>query len=286
MEKSVYRIYNETLVECCDKSIKTAMIPEGVTRIAYSAFERCAVEEVFLPNSLKVIGHSAFSDCEKLKKVHFGNNLELIAQRAFDDCYSLKSVELPSSLKTLGEAAWPFVDEIKIPHLVDGLAESFSLYSPCNQRPTYTLKLIIGENIIRMPRWMEATGSFAGHILSCCDSSNPDYQEEKKRSFCFANGLRFQILSAAEIYLDAVKSNETTTANEAKIFLQKEGAKAIILLAEDMSMFAKLLREDVFSFNSMYKAWETLSKNGNPEFSAYLLQYMRRTDRASIDITL
>lgn len=286
MEKSVYRIYNETLVECCDKSIKTAVIPEGVTRIAYSAFERCAVEEVFLPNSLKVIGYSAFSDCEKLKKVHFGNNLELIAQRAFDDCYSLKSVELPSSLKTLGEAAWPFVDEIKIPHLVDGLAESFSLYSPCNQRPTYTLKLVIGENIIRMPRWMEATDSFAEHILSCCDSSNPNYQEEKKRSFCFANGLRLQVLSAAEMYLRAVESNESTVVSETKMFLQKEGAKAIIFLSEDIPMLAKLLRKDMFSFNSIYEAWKILSKNENPELSAYLLQYMQKNDRTSIDVAL
>ena len=46
-----------------DSGIKKITVEEGVTSIADEAFFACSATEVFLPNSLKKIGASAFYDC-------------------------------------------------------------------------------------------------------------------------------------------------------------------------------------------------------------------------------
>ena len=72
-------------------------IPEGVRVIRKSALFFCqSLKQVTLPDSLETIEESAFSYCENLEKVKFGKNLHEIGDRAFNGCKSLKEVQLPN----------------------------------------------------------------------------------------------------------------------------------------------------------------------------------------------
>lgn len=67
------------------------VIPEGITKIADSAFAGKNITKVILPNSLISIGANAFKNCTKLSDVIFPANLEQIGNSAFLGCTSMKN---------------------------------------------------------------------------------------------------------------------------------------------------------------------------------------------------
>ena len=82
------------------------VIPEGVTKIRDSAFEGWDFETVSLPSTLKEIGISAFSDCDKLKQVIIPDSVTKIGASAFSTCSALKCVYIPLSVTEIGEYAF------------------------------------------------------------------------------------------------------------------------------------------------------------------------------------
>lgn len=87
-------------------------IPNSVVVIGDSAFEDCrGLESVELSDSLKVIGNSAFELCTSIKTISLPMGLTTIGNRAFYNCWSLKSVEVPSSVTSIGQNALPEIPE-------------------------------------------------------------------------------------------------------------------------------------------------------------------------------
>lgn len=72
-------------------------IPDGVVHIGYGVFQRVPCEVVNMPNSVKSIGESAFSNCKMLTTVNLSNCLESIGLSAFYWCGKLKNIVLPES---------------------------------------------------------------------------------------------------------------------------------------------------------------------------------------------
>lgn len=62
----------------------TVTLPEGTVSVAERAFERCALEGVVLPDSLKVIGSYGFYGCQSLTFPNLPDSLEEIGMFAFD----------------------------------------------------------------------------------------------------------------------------------------------------------------------------------------------------------
>ena len=54
-------------------------------------FER----EVYLPESVKIIGPYAFHGCKNLERIHLPSHLYSIGEKAFARCYSMKQIEVP-----------------------------------------------------------------------------------------------------------------------------------------------------------------------------------------------
>lgn len=71
-------------------------------------FEWAGCKKVVIPDTVKIIGHSAFAYCEFLEEVEFAGEpqLELIDQWAFQDCRSLKSITIPASVETIAYGAF------------------------------------------------------------------------------------------------------------------------------------------------------------------------------------
>lgn len=61
-------------------------------------YNHTELEEIQLPNSLKVIDENAFRGCTNLKKIDMSNKLETINKYAFQGCKNLEKIQLPQTL--------------------------------------------------------------------------------------------------------------------------------------------------------------------------------------------
>ena len=93
---------------CCCPGAKTSItIPNSVTLIGESAFEDCSgLTSVEIPNSVTSIGEDAFRGCSGLTSVEIPNSVMSIDNGAFYDCNGLTSVEIPNSVTSIGSEAF------------------------------------------------------------------------------------------------------------------------------------------------------------------------------------
>lgn len=82
-------------------------IPDTVTVIGESAFEdNKSVELVVVPNSVKRIEPYAFWGCEKLDTVVLGKGLSEVGDFAFTKCTGLEQITIPSNITRIGMDAF------------------------------------------------------------------------------------------------------------------------------------------------------------------------------------
>lgn len=84
-------IMNETFVSC-DLSGQELVIPDGVTRIGYSAFYGSKVKNVTIGYGVTNIENSVFNVCTYLENVTIPSSVTNITSWSFNYCSSLKSV--------------------------------------------------------------------------------------------------------------------------------------------------------------------------------------------------
>lgn len=107
-------LYDKTgtiLVKCPVNYYKDeVVIPDGVKKIAETAFMSCHIKSVKFPDSLDLIEDRAFFCCDELESIDFGNSIFSIggmySDSVFSYCKSLKQITLPSQIKDIGERAF------------------------------------------------------------------------------------------------------------------------------------------------------------------------------------
>ena len=77
--------------------------PSGTGGSGELTFQPTALEEVYLPSTLRTIGNWAFQFCVNLKRIHFQEGLDSIGPGAFTYCLKLESLNLPASVRGFGE---------------------------------------------------------------------------------------------------------------------------------------------------------------------------------------
>ena len=87
-------------------NITSITLPNTVTSIGKSAFSQCGLTSITLPNSVTSIGESAFSQCNNLTSITLPNSVTSIGKSAFRQCGNLTSITLPNSVKSIGGAAF------------------------------------------------------------------------------------------------------------------------------------------------------------------------------------
>ena len=108
-----------------NKQIEEFTIPDSVTIIGDSAFFDCSgLTSVMIPNSVTSIGGAAFYDCSKLTSVTIGNSVTSIGRSAFVGCSSLTSIMIPNSVTSIG--SWAFygcsgLNSVTIPNSVTSI---------------------------------------------------------------------------------------------------------------------------------------------------------------------
>ena len=94
--------------------IKHLTIPDYVTSIFLSAFDKCtSLETIIIPGTVKKIGSSAFNGCKNLKNLVISHGVTEIDYGAFNKCSSLETLELPDSITKLATSAFAGCSSIK-----------------------------------------------------------------------------------------------------------------------------------------------------------------------------
>ena len=68
---------------------------KGITKIG-SLFTKSTVRSVEIPEGVKTIGDSAFTDCEKLEKIELPESMEQVGQYAFEGCRGVSHLKIKS----------------------------------------------------------------------------------------------------------------------------------------------------------------------------------------------
>jgi hypothetical protein len=79
---------------------------EDLPVVSVSRFSESGIMEVFIPNSVTIIGNSAFAYCEGLTNVVIPNSVTTIRGYAFAYCKGLTSIVIPDSVTTIGIAVF------------------------------------------------------------------------------------------------------------------------------------------------------------------------------------
>lgn len=80
---------------------------KAVTEIGSYAFcNYTEITEVYIPDTVKTIGYSAFYACHSLNTVEIGESVETIEDWAFLECKGLERIKIPDSVTSIGYSAF------------------------------------------------------------------------------------------------------------------------------------------------------------------------------------
>ena len=83
------------------------VIPDSVKIIGDSAFSGCkGITSVVIPDSVQEIGSGAFRDCTALPHITIPDSVQKIGQSAFEGCTALAAVVIPDSVKEIRSKAF------------------------------------------------------------------------------------------------------------------------------------------------------------------------------------
>ena len=106
-------MHGTTLCECVINESKV-VIPEGVSKIATAAFDKCdKIEELVLPETLEEIEMRAFRGMKLLKRVNIPKKVTSITAEAFLNCYSLEEINLHDSVHIIESFAFANCKSLK-----------------------------------------------------------------------------------------------------------------------------------------------------------------------------
>ena len=110
-------------------------LPNELKIIDEEAFEDCtSLSSIIFPQSLTTIRADAFCGCTSLKNVNFNKKLIDIGSHAFKECYKLESVKLPSTLKIIKYQAFCRCESLKNVYIPKTISKIESkVFGDCSQ---------------------------------------------------------------------------------------------------------------------------------------------------------
>lgn len=100
------------------------VIPDTVTVIGESAFEESVnLINVTIPYGVETIGNQAFEYCTGLAEVTIPSTVTTIGSYAFSDCKEITSVDIPDNVTAMGDGAFHQCENLTTVVIGDGLTE-------------------------------------------------------------------------------------------------------------------------------------------------------------------
>ena len=102
--------------------MESVYIPEGITKVAESAFRRDSLISVLtIPESVDYIGQRAFADMVALRIVKLPSSLKRLESETFFDCNSLRRISIPDGVEFIGRDCFVSCWALEDVHLPDSL---------------------------------------------------------------------------------------------------------------------------------------------------------------------
>ena len=126
--KNVFEIQDGVLVHC-EVNNPDVIIPDGVRKIAYSAFKQeddfngtDKLKTVVIPESVEDIDNEAFQYCKNLSKVTILGPAD-IGREAFLSCSNLKTVYLADGVRVIGAECFAYCDKLEELYIPESVTE-------------------------------------------------------------------------------------------------------------------------------------------------------------------
>lgn len=145
---------------------KEIILPNTIKRIGNTAFSNCKkLEKIIIPDSVKEIGVRAFINCSSLKSINL-NKVEKLGFGVFEDCTLLEQMYVPGTIKTIPERAFHNCTNLKSLTIGDGVTTietKAALNTPSLQ------KIVIPDSVTSIGEYafgytMEQTTSYTKYI--------------------------------------------------------------------------------------------------------------------------
>ena len=114
-------------------TIQEVYVPDSIQIIGDYVFSNCSdLKIVSMGDSVTTLGTEAFSQCDNLQSVRLSNKIKTIPASCFTNCGKLQSVNLPTSLTTILSSAFDntAITALSIPATVTTLPNMFCAYMP------------------------------------------------------------------------------------------------------------------------------------------------------------
>lgn len=112
--------------------------------IGQTAFYNTGIKEVQLPQTMKSLSSSVFSNCKKLIRVVLPSSITTINSNAFNECYNLQEINLPEGITTIGYDAFNncrSLNEITFPSTLQSIG--YDILDGCSSLTSVKCKAII-----------------------------------------------------------------------------------------------------------------------------------------------
>jgi len=251
------------------------------------------ITEVYLPDSMRVIGPIAFAECPNLRKIVLNEGLEEIGDGAFLGALGVTEIALPASLKRIGPMAFYAcgLREISIPESVEFIGENCfwecpelakaSVLNPdciieedafgeCPQltegymAPGFPRDDLPTSNLIFSMLWLT---SFDRHA-----EAEVLVKEEERRDF-----------ASMHIYMDEERGSQTV-AERAQIFIRKNQNLVLenILRANNTAAMRGIIEFQLFDADIIEEGLKASIAAGLTELSSLFLT-AKATEQCSAD---
>ena len=162
-----------------DKSITSAVIPNGVTVISFEAFRECrGLKSISIPDSVTSISAGAFEYCSSLTSISIPDSVTSISSDAFKGCISLTNISIPDSVTSIGQYAFDGcsrLTSISIPNGVTSIGSG--AFDGCSRLTS-----------ISIPNSVTTIGI---HPFRLCKSLKEINVDISNKSFCSVNGILY-----------------------------------------------------------------------------------------------
>ena len=256
-------------------AVPSSVIANGkelpVTQIASNAFSSSWITGILIPDSVKIIGNEAFSECLGLEWVEMPVEMESIGYRAFYGCEYLSSIEIPEGITELKSATFQnckALDFIILPSSLQKISDR--VFKEC-----------VSLSGIQLPSDLQIISTEAFH--SCKKLSTvivENLREIGNNAFAYCEKLNFFCIGNVETVGNGIfteSKNVTVYAPLSASILQKalsEGVKTVAVKENEYTI-ASLPVE--FPIEQEYPYHETLivcfSQGKMTELKDYTVTY-------------
>ena len=126
-------------------SVKAVQLPNTLQEIGSGAFAKTDLGEIYIPDSVKIIGDEAFLGCESLARVRLSENITQIFNFTFCSCQSLWQINIPKNVRIIYDNAFSYTGlvDVVIPEGVNKIKKN--VFSGCIYLKTLSLPASLDE---------------------------------------------------------------------------------------------------------------------------------------------